>query len=65
MAWANSTGAPAEYLCTLQPRKGSWLENDLLHCRGKCLRAGLGHDTTGLYPPHVTLVGFFKATSQQ
>mmetsp|Transcript_120538 Transcript_120538/g.236930 ORF Transcript_120538/g.236930 Transcript_120538/m.236930 type:complete len:246 (-) Transcript_120538:29-766(-) len=55
----------AEYLVTMQPVEGSLFAQSLLLKRAECRRAGLGNDSTGLYPPHVSVTGFFKATEQQ
>lgn len=55
----------AEYLCTLQPPKGSPLASLLAELRKKWFNEHGGMDTTGLYPPHVSVTGFFTATSQQ
>lgn len=54
----------SEYLCTLQPPEGSALALKLSDCRAAC-RMELGVDETGLYPPHITVTGFFSATPQQ
>jgi len=53
-----------EYLCTLQPPHGSALARKLAACRSSCQRE-LGVDEASLYPPHVTVTGFFHATPQQ
>lgn len=54
----------SEYLCTLQFPPGSpWLQ-ELERCRCACFR-DLGPDETGMYPPHVSVTGFFSATPQQ
>lgn len=55
----------AEYLCTLQPPKASALGQGLCSRRAACQQAGLEPDATGLYPPHVSVTGFFKATREQ
>lgn len=55
----------SEYLCTLQPPKSSALAQGLLSRRVACQQAGLQQDSTGLYPPHVSVTGFFKATQKQ
>lgn len=54
-----------EYVCTLQPPVSSALARALADGRRRCREAGLGLDTTDLYPPHVTVTGFFTATQQQ
>lgn len=54
----------SEHLCTLQPAAGSKLAQSLLELRAKC-QAELSADETGLYPPHVSVTGFFQATSRQ
>jgi len=55
---------PSEYLCTLQPPVGSTLALKLEKLRAVCQQAH-GVDATGLYPPHVSVSGFFSATAQQ
>lgn len=55
----------SEYLCTLQPFETSMFARSLHSRRVACQRAGFGHDSTGLYPPHVSVTGFFKATQKQ
>lgn len=55
----------AEYLCTLQPFENSVFAQSLLMKRAACRRAGYGQDKTCLYPPHVSVTGFFKATQRQ
>lgn len=57
--------ACSEYLCTLQPPSNSALAHGLLSRRVACLQAGFGLDSTGLYPPHVSVTGFFEATQKQ
>mmetsp|Transcript_89167 Transcript_89167/g.257056 ORF Transcript_89167/g.257056 Transcript_89167/m.257056 type:complete len:254 (-) Transcript_89167:100-861(-) len=58
-------GVQAEYLCTLQPFENSVLAQGLLVKRAACRRAGYDQDSTSLYPPHVSVTGFFKATQRQ
>mmetsp|Transcript_167115 Transcript_167115/g.531537 ORF Transcript_167115/g.531537 Transcript_167115/m.531537 type:complete len:277 (+) Transcript_167115:120-950(+) len=55
----------SEYLCTLQPCASSDLAQALLARRASCILAGYGVDATGLYPPHVSVTGFFTATREQ
>lgn len=55
----------SEYLCTLQPHRGSQLAQALLARRTSCELAGLGVDSAWLYPPHVSVTGFFTATKEQ
>jgi len=55
----------SEFLCTLQPVENSDLSRCLSVGRMACLQSGLGYDSTGLYPPHVTIIGFFKASGWQ
>lgn len=57
--------ACSEYLCTLQPPNSSALAQGLLSRRVACQQAGFELDATGLYPPHVSVTGFFKATQSQ
>jgi len=58
-------GRPAsEYVCTLQPPEGSALARKLEACRAACQRE-VGPDEASLYPPHVSVTGFFHATPQQ
>lgn len=53
-----------EYVCTLQFAPGSpWLKELELR-RAACFRE-LGPDETGLYPPHVSVTGFFSANAQE
>jgi len=54
----------AEYLCTLQPRGGSQLSSELRDARRTCTMQ-FGQDEAGLYPPHVSVTGFFRATKAQ
>lgn len=54
----------AEYLCTLQPRGCTRLADELGACRRRCT-SELGQDQTGLYPLHVSVTGFFRATRLQ
>lgn len=54
----------AEYLCTLQPLEGSALANSLAELRARC-QEEYQPDETGLYPPHVSVTGFFEATPEQ
>jgi len=54
----------SEYLCTLQPQIGSELHTQLLECR-KASQLKFGVDETCLYPPHVSVTGFFFASSRQ
>lgn len=54
----------AEYLCTLQPLEGSALANSLAELRARC-QEECQPDETGLYPPHVSVTGFFEATPEQ
>jgi len=54
----------SEYLCTLQPPPGSAFERELLELRAVCQRE-LFVDETGLYPPHVSVTGFFTASVEQ
>mmetsp|Transcript_72692 Transcript_72692/g.132957 ORF Transcript_72692/g.132957 Transcript_72692/m.132957 type:complete len:265 (-) Transcript_72692:173-967(-) len=54
----------SEYLCTLQLPDGSLLAQDLNERRTRC-KAKMGADETVLYPLHVTVTGFFAATSEQ
>lgn len=53
-----------EYLCTLQLQDGSQPAHDLNERRSLC-KAEMGADETVLYPPHVTVTGFFTATPEQ
>lgn len=53
-----------EYLCTLQLPAGAPLAVEL-ECRRARAFEVLGVDATGLYPPHVTVTGFFTATAEQ
>lgn len=55
----------SEYLCTLQPFETSALACSLTRKRAACQQAGFLQDSTGLYPPHVSVTGFFKATQKQ
>lgn len=55
----------SEYLCTLQPHGGSQLAQAVLACRASCELAGLDVDSAWLYPPHVSVTGFFTATPEQ
>jgi len=55
----------AEFVCTLQPRAGSTLAARLARCREACQDLGLGLDETSLYPPHITVTGFFRASGEQ
>jgi len=54
----------SEYLCTLEPRGGSQLARTLAMCRARC-RTHLDVDETMLYPPHISVTGFFSATKEQ
>lgn len=54
----------AEYLCTLQPCEGSQLGSELRTGRRSCALQ-LGSDEASLYPPHVSVTGFFRATRHQ
>jgi len=54
----------SEYLCTLEPREGSQLARTLAMCRARC-RTHLDVDETMLYPPHISVTGFFSATEEQ
>eukprot|EP00747_Dinoflagellata_sp_TGD_P146145 gnl/TRDRNA2_/TRDRNA2_176658_c0_seq3.p1 gnl/TRDRNA2_/TRDRNA2_176658_c0~~gnl/TRDRNA2_/TRDRNA2_176658_c0_seq3.p1 ORF type:complete len:434 (+),score=67.13 gnl/TRDRNA2_/TRDRNA2_176658_c0_seq3:66-1304(+) len=54
----------AEYLVTLQPPDGSSLAEQLHSCRSVC-KAVHGVDEALLYPPHVSVTGFFTATEEQ
>jgi len=54
----------SEYLCTLQPREGSQLGKALALCRTRC-KTRLDVDETMLYPPHISVTGFFSATEKQ
>merc|ERR1719512_663740 len=54
-----------EFLCTLQPRPNSDVEKWFATCREACRLQGYGLDATDLYPPHVTVTGFFTATQGQ
>lgn len=54
----------SEYLCTLEPRGGSQLARTLAMCRARC-RTHLDVDETMLYPPHISVTGFFSATEEQ
>lgn len=54
----------SEYLCTLQPREGSQLAKTLAVCRARCTKH-LDVDETMLYPPHISVTGFFSATGEQ
>mmetsp|Transcript_895 Transcript_895/g.2242 ORF Transcript_895/g.2242 Transcript_895/m.2242 type:complete len:294 (+) Transcript_895:14-895(+) len=54
----------AEYVCTLRPRKGSRLDTELRQLQATCQRL-CGVDETRLYPPHVSVTGFFTATAEQ
>lgn len=53
-----------EYLCTIQLPRGSTqaLLMDELRCA--CARSH-GYDDTCLYPPHITVTGYFQATPEQ
>lgn len=53
-----------EFLCTLQPSPDSVLLLALNNCQLKCI-AELGVDETALFPPHVSVTGFFSATLSQ
>jgi hypothetical protein len=53
-----------EYLCTLQPPIDSALSEDFKRLREECSSV-FGLDGTGLYPPHVSVTGFFFATPEQ
>jgi len=55
----------ADFVCTLQPRPGSTLAAQFASCRRACQCLGLGVDETSLYPPHVTVTGFFRASDEQ
>jgi len=55
----------SEYLCTLQPPSTSAFAQGLLSRRVACQQAGFELDSTGLYPPHVSVTGFFEATQHQ
>lgn len=57
-------GETSEYLCTLQLPEGSRLAHVLNERRTICT-AEMGPDDTVLYPPHVTVTGFFVATPMQ
>lgn len=57
--------AAAEFVCTLQPRLGSDLTRRFAVCRKACQLQGFGLDATDLYPPHITVTGFFTATQCQ
>mmetsp|Transcript_1027 Transcript_1027/g.1604 ORF Transcript_1027/g.1604 Transcript_1027/m.1604 type:complete len:303 (+) Transcript_1027:76-984(+) len=54
----------SEYLCTLQLPEGSPLKQELLACRSAVAKELLA-DETGLYPPHISVTGFFSATPEQ
>merc|ERR1719414_1587720 len=56
---------PHEFLCTLQPRPHSDVEKWFASCREACRHQGYGLDATDLYPPHVTVTGYFTATEGQ
>lgn len=55
----------AEYLCTLQPRARSGLDRGILARRIACQLAGFRPDATGLFPPHISVTGFFTGTKEQ
>mmetsp|Transcript_28082 Transcript_28082/g.70505 ORF Transcript_28082/g.70505 Transcript_28082/m.70505 type:complete len:332 (-) Transcript_28082:241-1236(-) len=57
--------ASSEFLCTLQPPSASDFARGLLSRRAACRQAGFELDSTELYPPHVSVTGFFKATQNQ
>lgn len=54
-----------QFLCTLQPRPGSELAQGFAACRTACQSLGIDVDETNLYPPHITVTGFFSATAEQ
>lgn len=53
-----------KYLCTVQPSEGSPLAVALEKATSDSCSC-YGVDDTGLYPPHVTVTGFFVATYNQ
>lgn len=59
-----SEGA-GEYVCSLRPSLSSSLAHAFSEGRSRCRRAGLRPDATELYPPHITVTGFFAATTEQ
>jgi len=54
-----------EYLCTLQPDESSAFAQALRRRRALCKEAGFDVDSTGLFPPHVSVTGFFSASARQ
>jgi len=62
---ANAALVESEFLITLQPRPDSELARAFAECREACRRGGFGLDATDLYPPHITVTGFFPATQRQ
>lgn len=56
--------AKSEFLCNLQFPDGSPLSLALRELREAC-RTELGTDATYLFPPHVSVTGFFTATAEQ
>jgi len=59
-----SEGA-GEYVCSLRPSLSSSLAHAFSEGRSRCRRAGLRPDATELYPPHITVTGFFAATTEE
>merc|ERR1740121_314305 len=62
---ANVAAVESEFLITLQSRPDSDLARAFAECREACRRGGFGLDATDLYPPHITVTGFFTATQGQ